>query len=55
VVDVDPNLRPGVVAMTHGSATTNVNVLAPSGPGAFDPVSCMSQITGIPVELQLLP
>ena len=62
-VRLDPNLRPGVVAMTHGfgnASTTgmptaqaypgvNVNVLGPSGPGSFEPVSGMLQLTGIPV------
>ena len=61
----DANLRPGVVAMTHGfgnAATSgmpnaqahpgvNVNLLGPSGAGSFDPVSGMSQVTGIPVEV----
>ena len=65
-VRFDPRLRTGVVAMTHGfgnAATTgmpgaqrhagvNVNVLAPHGPGTFDPVSCMSQVTGIPVDVR---
>ncbi len=64
-VRVDGTLRPGVVAMTHGfgnaSATglsvarrfpgVNVNALAPTGAGTFDPVSTMSQLTGIPVEV----
>ncbi|MFN8028051.1 MAG: molybdopterin dinucleotide binding domain-containing protein [Acidimicrobiia bacterium] len=64
-VRFDPRLRPGVVAMTHGfgnASTTgmrnaqrrggvNVNALAPTGPDAFDPVSCMQQVTGIPVEV----
>ena len=63
---VDDTLRVGVVAMTHGFgnvATTgqpvaqrfpgvNVNALAPVGPGTFDPVSTMSQLTGIPVEVE---
>ena len=62
---IDPSLRPGVVAMTHGfgnAATTgmavarrhpgvNVNALSPVGPGTFDPVSTMSHLTGIPVEV----
>jgi anaerobic selenocysteine-containing dehydrogenase len=62
---LDPTLRAGVVAMTHGfgnAGTTgmpvarrhpgvNVNVLAPVGPGSFDPVSTMSQLTGIPVDV----
>lgn len=64
-VRFDPNLRPGVVAMTHGfgNASTpgmpqamkrpgvNVNALTPTGPDSFDAVSCMSQVTGIPVEV----
>jgi len=64
-VRIDDTLRDGVVAMTHGfgNADTNgmphaqrfpgvnVNALAPVGPGSFDPVSTMSQLTGIPVEV----
>lgn len=67
-VVVDDTLRDGVVAMTHGfgNARTsgmphaqrhpgvNVNALAPVGPGSFDPVSTMSQLTGIPVEVRKL-
>lgn len=63
-VRFDPNLRPGVVAMTHGfgnGATAgmpnaqaypgvNVNLLGPSGAGSFDPVSGMLQVT-IPVDV----
>jgi anaerobic selenocysteine-containing dehydrogenase len=62
---LDDTLRPGVVAMTHGfgnAATSgqpvarahpgvNVNALSPVGPGTFDPVSTMSHLTGIPVEV----
>ena len=65
-VRFDPRLRPGVVGMTHGfgnaatsgmrgaqaRAGVNVNVLAPHGPGTFDPVSCMSQVTGIAVDVR---
>jgi anaerobic selenocysteine-containing dehydrogenase len=68
-VKIDETLRDGVVAMTHGfgNANTsgmphaqrypgvNVNALAPVGPGSFDPVSTMSQLTGIPVEVTALP
>ena len=67
-VRIDDTLRDGVVAMTHGfgNADTsgmphaqshpgvNVNALAPVGPGSFDPVSTMSQLTGIPVEVTAL-
>jgi hypothetical protein len=35
-------------------AGVNVNVLTPTGPGTFDPVSTMSQLTGIPVEVEAL-
>jgi anaerobic selenocysteine-containing dehydrogenase len=65
LASIDDTLRPGVVAMTHGfgnAATSgqpvaqrfpgvNVNALAPVGPGTCDPVSTMSQLTGIPVEV----
>jgi anaerobic selenocysteine-containing dehydrogenase len=64
-VRLDANLRPGVVAMTHGFGNratagmpnaqaypgVNVNLLGPSGPGSFDPVSGMLQLTGIPVSI----
>jgi anaerobic selenocysteine-containing dehydrogenase len=63
---VDPDLMPGVVAVTHGwghaEATgmrvasarpgVNVNRLLPSGPGSYDPLSNMAYMTGIPVELR---
>jgi len=63
---IDDTLRPGVVAMTHGFGNAgtsgmpvaqrhpgvNVNALAPTGPGTFDPVGTMTQLTGIPVEVQ---
>ncbi len=62
----DDTLRPGVVAMTHGfgnagttgqpvaraHAGVNVNALAPVGAGTFDPVSSMSHLTGIPVDVE---
>jgi len=64
-IALDPNLRPGVVSMTHGfgyAATpgmpvahahpgVNVNLLSPSGPGTFDPLSGMTHLTGIRVEV----
>ena len=68
-VAADPNLRRRVVAMTHGFGNAgvpgmrvaqrhpgvNVNVLTPSGAGSFDPISGMSQLTGIPVTLRPVP
>jgi anaerobic selenocysteine-containing dehydrogenase len=61
----DEDLRPGVVAMTHGwghgnnpqltlasnHPGTNVNELLPSGPGSYDPLSNMAFMTGITVAL----
>jgi formate dehydrogenase len=63
---IDDTLRVGVVAMTHGFGNAgtngqpvaqahpgvNVNALSPTGPGTFDPVSTMSQLTGIPVDVE---
>lgn len=62
---LDPRLRPGVVAMSHGFGNertpgmpvaqahpgVNVNQLSPIGAGSFDPVSGMEHLTGIPVEV----
>jgi anaerobic selenocysteine-containing dehydrogenase len=64
-VRFDPTLRTGAVAMTHGFGNqhtpgmpvaqahpgVNVNALMPTGPGSFDPVSTMSQLTGVPVTV----
>ena len=58
-------MRKGVVAMSHGFGNektegmpiaqrhpgVNVNALSPIGAGSFDPISSMSQLTGIPVEV----
>ncbi|XOV81940.1 MAG: molybdopterin-dependent oxidoreductase [bacterium] len=66
-VIADQDLRPGVVAMTHGwghggnnrlhvasnHPGTNVNAILPTGPGSFDPLSNMSFMTGIPVTVAL--
>lgn len=63
---LDADLREGVVAMTHGFGNAgtagmpvaqaapgvNVNVLSPTGAGHFDPIGGMSQLTGIPVEVE---
>jgi anaerobic selenocysteine-containing dehydrogenase len=62
---LDPRLREGVVAMSHGFGNertpgmpvaqahpgVNVNRLSPSGAGSFDPVSGMEHLTGIGVEV----
>ena len=62
---LDPHLREGVVAMSHGFGNdrtpgmpvaqahpgVNVNRLSPSGAGSFDPVSGMEHLTGITVEV----
>ncbi len=63
---LDANLRPGVVAMSHGFGNertsgmpvaqvkpgVNVNRLSPSGPGSFDPVGGMAHLTGIGVDVE---
>jgi hypothetical protein len=55
----------GVVAMTHGwgharssgmtfaqqTPGVNCNVLLPSGPGAYEPISNQAHMTGIPVDV----
>lgn len=65
----DANLRVGVVSMTHGFGHAaapgmrvaqahpgvNVNALSPVGPGTFDPVSGMTHLTGIAVDVTALP
>ena len=62
---VDPDLKHGVVALTHGwgNAKTpgmrvahstpgaNQNALLPSGVGSFDPLSSQAFMTGVPVEV----
>jgi anaerobic selenocysteine-containing dehydrogenase len=64
-VKLSDELMPGVVAMTHGwghgstpgmrvaqqTAGVNCNVLLPSGPGAFEPISNQAHMTGIPVDV----
>lgn len=59
------DLMPGVVAITHGwghnqshgmtfaksTPGTNVNVLLPSGPESYEPISNQAHMTGIPVEI----
>jgi anaerobic selenocysteine-containing dehydrogenase len=66
-VKLSGQLMPGVVAMAHGwgqgaspglsvaqrTAGVNCNVLLPSGPGAFEPISNQSHMTGIAVDVRL--
>jgi hypothetical protein len=64
-VRIDPDLRSGVVAMSHGwghsrapgmrvaqrHPGTNVNALLPSGPGSYEVLSNQAHMTGIAVEV----
>lgn len=66
LVMIDDDLRPGVVAMTHGfgqqrayrlsraseRAGANCNSLMPTGNGSYEPVSYMSWLSGIPVNVE---
>jgi anaerobic selenocysteine-containing dehydrogenase len=63
---IDPDLKHGVVAVTHGwgNAKTpgmrvaqktpgaNQNALLPSGVGSFDPLSNQAFMTGVPVDVE---
>jgi anaerobic selenocysteine-containing dehydrogenase len=65
-LELEPDLCPGVVAMSHGFGNAgtsgmpvaqalpgvNVNVLSPTGSGSFDPVGGMGHLTGISVEVE---
>jgi anaerobic selenocysteine-containing dehydrogenase len=64
-IRLDPDLMPGVVAMAHGWGNertagmavaqsmpgVNCNVLLPSGPGSFEPLSSQAHMTGVPLEV----
>jgi len=66
VVAFDDALLPGVVSMAHGWGNqrtsgmrvaqehpgVNCNVLLPSGPGSYEPLSSQAHMTGIPVEVR---
>ncbi len=66
-VRLTEDLMPGVVAMSHGwghgqstgmnvakdNPGVNCNLLLPSGPGSFEPLSNQAHMTGIPVEVSL--
>ncbi len=65
-VALDGELMPGVVSMVHGwghtasprlrvaaeHPGTNPNVLLPSGPGSYEPLSSQAHMTGIPVTVR---
>jgi anaerobic selenocysteine-containing dehydrogenase len=65
-VSVDDELMIGVVSMVHGwghavspgmrvaaeHPGTNPNVLLPSGPGSYEPLSSQAHMTGIPVTVR---
>ena len=65
-VAVDDELMPGVVSMVHGwghaaspglrvaaeHPGANPNVLLPSGPGSYEPLSSQAHMTGIPVTVR---
>lgn len=67
-VTINHDLRAGVVAMTHGfghkkahhlktaskSPGINVNVLTPTGADTHEPLSYMTWMTGIPVQIEKL-
>jgi len=63
-IKLDEDLKPGVVAMTHGwgngetrlntaskYAGVNANILLPSGPGSYEKLSNQAFMTGIPVSI----
>jgi anaerobic selenocysteine-containing dehydrogenase len=45
----------GTVVLPHGIPTANVNALIPTGVGMLEPVSGQRRMTGIAVQLTLLP
>ncbi len=65
-VAIDDELMAGVVSMVHGwghtasprlrvafeHPGTNPNVLLPSGPGSYEPLSSQAHMTGIPVTVR---
>jgi len=67
-VCADPDLMPGVAALTHGwgnrrtpgmrvaqrTPGVNANVLLPIGPGSFEELSSQAFMTGVPIEVAAL-
>ena len=68
-IDVRDDMREGTVAMTHGygqndahalkisssKAGVNMNKILPIGSGAYEPLSYMSWMCGVPVEVEKIP
>ncbi len=68
VLEIDPDLMPGVVSMVHGwghaasprmrvaasAPGSNPNALLPIGPGSYEPLSSQAHMTGIPVRVSAL-
>ena len=66
---IDDDLCPGAVAMSHGygqensfalrvaqrNPGANCNGLMPVGQGSFEPLSYMSWLSGVPVEVERMP
>jgi anaerobic selenocysteine-containing dehydrogenase len=65
---LDAGLKQGTAAMTHGWGHqgsrmkvadrypgTNINILLPSGPGSFEPLSNQAFMTGIPINVEAVP
>jgi anaerobic selenocysteine-containing dehydrogenase len=50
-VTLTDELMPGVVALPHGWAEHNVNVLASSAPEDLEPLAGMAFLNGIPVSV----
>ena len=64
---INNELRSGAVAMSHGfgrgrkdmtdaeaNSGANCNQLMPTGPGSFEPISNMSWLCGVPVQVEKL-
>jgi anaerobic selenocysteine-containing dehydrogenase len=68
VVELDPDLMPGVVSMVHGwghgtspglrvahaHPGANPNALLPTGAGSYEPLSSQAHMTGIAVEVRAI-
>ncbi|MGD9705434.1 MAG: molybdopterin-dependent oxidoreductase [Acidimicrobiia bacterium] len=66
IVELDDDLMPGVVSMVHGwghaasprlrvahaNPGSNPNVLLPTGPGSFEPLSSQAHMTGVRVTVE---